>query len=528
MMITMLLKRLLCLLSILFMVSGCGIFNKPEPTITPFILQTVIAVPVDSDNLKYVECPFEEVEDIPREARADIRCANLTVPEDWQQPNGPKIKLAVAIVKTANTEPKPDPILVMIGNPGYGSYIAYVLPYIFENIFAQRDLIIVDQRGTGFSDPSIECTEISNLSIASNANLTVQEANDLLVEASRTCFNKVKAEGINLSDYTTTAEAADLDYLRQVLGISKWNIYSVLDGSRLALTMMREYPQVIRSVVLDSPVPLQANPVTEWGTNVERTFERFFNRCAGDVQCAKYYPDLEETFYTLLDQLDGEPIVFDVANQNSGERFKVSLDSERMITLFLLLLNTVNDRESLPEVPRMVYQLRDGKTEVVKQLMGRLPQEVLPSSAMDFWMDCNEESHFTTLEQVRTANANINPHLQEYFDAQAEGGFRACEEWKAPGVSDSENQPVASGIPTLLLAGEYDWTEPPEWAEIAAQTLRNSTVVEFPAIGQIVYASSQWSVCSHQIVEAFLETPAVKPDTSCASAPFKITWITLP
>jgi pimeloyl-ACP methyl ester carboxylesterase len=527
-MLSMRLKRLLCLWSLLFLASGCGIFNKPEPTIPPLIPETVIAIPVEPDDLQYVECPFEDSENIPQEARADIRCANLTVPEDWQQPNGPKIKLAVAIVKTANTEPKPDPILVMIGNPGYGSYIAYVLPYIFENIFAQRDLIIVDQRGTGFSDPSIECTEISNLSIASNANLSLQEANDRLVEASRTCFTKVKASGINLSDYTTTAEAADLDYLRQVLGISKWNIYSVLNGSRLALTMMREYPQVIRSVVLDSPVPLQVNPTTEWGTNVEKTFERFFNRCAGDVQCAKYYPDLKETFYVLLDQLDAEPIVFDVANQNSGERYKVSLDSERMITLFLLLLNTVNDRESLPEVPRMVYQLRDGKTEAVKQLMGRLPQDVLPSSAMDFWMNCNEELHFTTLEQVRTSNANINPHLREYFDAQAEGGFRACEEWKAPGVSDSENQPVASGIPTLLLAGEYDWNEPPEWAKLTAQTLRNSTVVEFPAIGQIVYASSQWSVCSHQIVEAFLETSAVKPDTSCASAPFKITWITLP
>ena len=123
---------------------------------------------------------------------------------------------------------------------------------------------------------------------------------------------------------------------------------------------------------------------------------------------------------------------------------------------------------------------------------------------------------------------NINSHLQEYFNAQAEGSFEACEDWKAPGVSDTENQPVASGIPALLLAGQFDWYEPPEWAELTAQTLKNSTTVEFRGVGQLVYASSQWSVCSHQIVEAFLETPAVKPDTSCASAPFKITWITLP
>ena len=136
--------------------------------------------------------------------------------------------------------------------------------------------------------------------------------------------------------------------------------------------------------------------------------------------------------------------------------------------------------------------------------------------------------NFTTLEQVKQRNRNLNSHLQEYFNAQAEGSFEACEDWKAPGVSDTENQPVASGIPALLLAGQFDWYEPPEWAELTAQTLKNSTTVEFRGVGQLVYASSQWSVCSHQIVEAFLETPAVKPDTSCASTPFKITWITLP
>jgi pimeloyl-ACP methyl ester carboxylesterase len=524
----MLLKRVLCLLSVLFLVSGCGIFKKPEPTIAPFIQTTVVAVEVQPEDLQYVECPFEGIDEISPEEMPDVRCANLTVPEDWQQPDGPKIKLAVAIIKTDNPNPKPDPLLVFLGNPGYGLYIAFAVPYLFESIYAQRDFIVIDQRGTGFSQPAIDCPELARLSSGSNVNLSLQEANDLLVEASRTCFEKAKATGINLADYTTTAEAADLDYLRQVLGISQWNIYSFMNGSRLALTMMREYPQAIRSVVLDTPVPLQANPAAEWGTNVEKTFERFFNRCAGDEQCAKYYPDLKEDFYALLDQLDAEPIVFDVANQNSGERYKLSLDSERLITLLLLLLKTVNDRESQPQVPRMVYQLRDGKTEVAAQLFGRLPQEIIPGTAMDLWIDCNEELSFITLEQVKLANGNIDPHLREYFNIQAEGVFQACKEWKAPGVSDTQNLPVTSGVPTLLLAGEYDWNEPPEWAELTAQTLRNATVVEFPGIGQIVYVNTKWSVCSNKIVDTFLETPGVKPDTSCASAPFKITWITLP
>ena len=403
-MLPLLLKRLLCLLCLLFLVSGCGIFKKPEPTIAPFISSTVVAVPIESDTLKYVECPFEGTDEIPPEQMADIRCAKLTVPEDWQQPNGTKIQLAVAIVKTESSNPKPDPVLVFLGNPGYGIFIAYALPYIFESIFTQRDFIIVNQRGTGFSDPSIECQELSNLSGGSNTNLSPQEANDRLVEASRTCFDKVKAKGINLPNYTTTAEAADLEYLRQALGISKWNIYSFANGSRLALTMMREYPQTIRSVVLDSPVPPQANPAAEWGTNAEKTLERFFNSCAGDEQCAKFYPDLKTTFYALLDRLDAEPIVFTVSNQYSGERYQVTLDSDRLITYLLLLFNTLNDRESLPQVPRMIYQLRDGKTEAAEHMMARLPSDSLPGTGMELWIDCNEELNFTTLEQVKQRN----------------------------------------------------------------------------------------------------------------------------
>ena len=237
---------------------------------------------------------------------------------------------------------------------------------------------------------------------------------------------------------------------------------------------------------------------------------------------------MEKTFYALLDQLDAEPVVFTVSNQYSGERFKVSLDSERLITYLLLLFNTLNDRESLPQVPRMIYQLRDGKTEAAEHMMARLPSDGLPGSAMELWFDCNEELSFITLEQVKQQNGNMNSHLQEYFNAQAEGSFTACENWKASGVLDTENQPVASGIPALLLAGELDWYEPPEWADLAAKTLRNSTVVEFRGVGQLVYASSLWSACTRGIVDTFLETPGVKPDTSCASAPFRLTWITLP
>ena len=143
-------------------------------------------------------------------------------------------------------------------------------------------------------------------------------------------------------------------------------------------------------------------------------------------------------------------------------------------------------------------------------------------------MDCNEEYHFSTLEKVTKANTNVDPRLQKYFDSHAEGILRACEEWGGPGVPETENQAVTSSIPTLLLAGEFDWNTPPTWAEWTAQTLSNSTVLEFPGTGQIVYLSGTSSICAHEVVNAFLETPAARPDTSCSSKPIDLLWVTLP
>ena len=521
-------KRLLCLEILLFLVIGCG-KSKSTPTSTPLPTSAPVTVLVESDNFKFIDCPFQIPEGTSQDAMPPIQCATLTVLEDRKQPDGPKIKLAVAIVKSTSTTPKPDPVLVLVGDPGYGLNLATSLQYILQSVYTQRDLIIVDQRGTGYSQPSFNCPEFDDFSHqVVTQNLNMEEANTLYVEASRTCVDRVKATTTNYPAYTTAAVAADLDDLRLALGYHQWNIYSFMDGSRLALTMMRDYPQGIRSVVLDSVVPLQANPTAELGANVELAFNQLFQRCTEDEQCNKAFPKLKSTFYALLDQLDSHSILVDVADLNSGELYKVMLDSERLINFIMILLNSSIDRGALPEVPRMIYQLRDGKTEVAARLLGSYPMFSTGNSAMGQWMGCNEENYFITLEQVAKANENIELHLRKYFDAQAEGTSRACKEWLAPGVPAIENEPVTSDIPALLVAGEFDWYAPPTLAERTAQTLSNSTEVEFPGTGQIIYLSPLWSECSHKIVDAFLETPTAKPDTSCASKPIKLLWVTLP
>jgi pimeloyl-ACP methyl ester carboxylesterase len=524
-------KRLLCLGLFISLMVGCG-KSKSTPTVTPMPSPAPVAALVESQNFKFNDCPFQAPQGMPPEAMQSVQCASLTVPEDRKQPDGPKIQLAVAIVKSSSVAPKPDPLLMLFGNPGIGLDLAISLSYVFDTIYTQRDLIIIDQRGTGYSQPSFSCPEFNKVSYESvTQNLSVQETNDRYIEASRTCANRVKATNANLTAYTTAAVAADLEDLRLALGYKQWNIMAFYNGSRLALTMMRDYPQDIRSVIMDSVVPLQANPLAEWGVNVEIMFDRLFQHCTEDEQCNKAFPQLKSTFYALLAQLDVQQVRVDVADLNSGEQYKVMLDSQQLINFIITLFNYYDVSDALSEVPRMIYQLREGKTETVSRLMGSHPSfntGNIGVLAMAQWVGCNEEYHFTTAEQIAKANENIDLYLQKFFNAQADGTARACEEWGAPGVPAIENQPVTSGIPSLLLAGELNWFTPPAWAEWTAQTLSNSTTVEFFGIGGMVYTSSLWSDCSNKIVDAFLETPTAKPDTSCASKPVKLLWVTLP
>ena len=189
-------------------------------------------------------------------------------------------------------------------------------------------------------------------------------------------------------------------------------------------------------MIIDSVVPLQADPIAELGTNVELAFDRLFERCLEDEDCNKTYPKLKTTFYALLDQLNAQAITIDVADLNSGERYKVMLDSDQLTYFIMVLLSSSIDRESLPEIPRMIYQLKEGKTEVIARLMGSHPLFNTGYSAIGRWMDCNEEYHFGTLEKVTKANTNVDPRLKKtsFSIPRQKEIYRACEEWGVPGV----------------------------------------------------------------------------------------------
>lgn len=219
--------------------------------------------------------PSECVLDSPPDVK--VTCGNLVVPEDRTNPSGKEIRLAVMIFKNQSQNPKPDPILFIIGGPMPNLNFAFGIWYMFQSIRSDRDLIVFDQRGVGDSQPNLDCPEVSDWYNASFSEDTHSpQYGDSLVGAHRACHDRLAQSGINLSAYTSAATVADLKDLRVALGYSSWNIYSLGYGTRLTLQLMREDPGGIRSVILDSVIPPQVDIVAEQAFNAEQVLNLMF------------------------------------------------------------------------------------------------------------------------------------------------------------------------------------------------------------------------------------------------------------
>jgi len=443
-------------------------------------------------------------------------CGYLTVPEDRSQPDGPTIRLHVAIFKSHSDNPAPDPVVYLAGGPGENALEA--APLVFNRRFApflaNRDLIIFDQRGTGYSEPALDCPEFTDLAYETlDQDLSPEESAALGTEAIYSCHDRLVSEGINLAAYNSAESASDLNDLRLALGYEEWNLLGISYGTRLALTAMRDYPEGIRSVILDSTYPLQVSLYVRAPANLDRALNVLFADCAADPACSEAYPELETVFYELVDQLNDSPVTFSATQPLSGETYDVLLNGDGLIGF---LFQSLYATEVIPFLPKIIFDARDGNYDTLALLMGSFLMNIeFVSMGMQYSVQCGEEVYFSSPGEFAAA-AEAYPETQNLFDSSPNLGepiFTICEIWGAKEADPIENEPVNSDIPTLVLAGEYDPITSPSWGELAAETLDNSFYCEFPGVGH--GASISGEECPLSIALAFLDDPTTEPDGSC-------------
>jgi pimeloyl-ACP methyl ester carboxylesterase len=450
-------------------------------------------------------------------AGRDVRCGFVVVPEDRSMPNGPTVRLAVAIFPSPKPHPAADPFVFLQGGPGgalisdFGSGITKQNRTI--DYPADRAVILVDQRGTGLSQPSLACKETTDLDYRTlDQNLSPQRDAALTVQATQQCRSRLAASGINLNAYTTLANAADVSDLRLALGYPALNLYSVSYGTRVALTVMRTHPQGIRSVILDSVEPPGVNAITSPLFSSARAFGVLFAGCANDLACNAAFPHLQQTFYRVVQRLNAAPVPIQTKDQ-TGKIYTVLLTGDRLTNL---LFSALYVTPFIPALPAMIALADQANLRIPSAIYGLLElTDASLNQGVFYSVECGEDAPFATAQQVVADARILNPVIRPDIVVGQLTELQVCRRWDVRAVPAEQRQPVTSAIPTLILSGQYDPITPPAASLQAAKTLSHGYRFVFPGTGHGVY---QTNSCPNRIVVAFEDNPAHPPNASCIAA----------
>ena len=431
------------------------------------------------------------------------------MPENRAIPNSPLIQLHVAVFLSTAEGPDHDPVMHLAGGPGSSSLdvAGYLFGQGLDAVLERRDFIFFDQRGTGHSLPRLDCPERNALTpMILSGTLSGEQESQVIVDAFHRCRDRLTAQGIDLSAYNSAASAADVNDLRLALGYNQLNLYGDSYGTRLALTVMRDFPGAVRSVVLDSTYPLEVNLYTTLAPNAERAFDVLFDDCATDLTCNTAYPNLRTVFYNLVAQLNTNPVT--VSLSVGGVNYPVLLTGDLLIdVLFVGLYNPV----VTTGMPKLIYQIQNGEYSILRNRLS-LYFDTSSALGMGTSVQCAEEVPFNSGEDAYTAAQGVQPDIAAFFPQSVQYLFTLCQDWTGVPPNPRENQPVISNIPTLILAGEFDPITPPAWGQMTASHLPNSYYYEFPGNGHWVTRSSR---CALSIMLTFLDNPLNPPDASC-------------
>ena len=452
-------------------------------------------------------------------------CGTVTVPQDRSVENGGNFDLAVVVFPSEADEAAPDPVVYLAGGPGENALdtLEFTFDDLFRPFLSTRDVIVFDQRGAGYSEPDAECPEFVELEIdLLDEPVGVDEEGERGLAAAEACFERLTSEGVTLSALSTAESAADVHAIMTALGYDEWNLLGISYGTRLAQTVMRDRPEGVRSVILDSVVPLEADMIAQTPGSFDRALQALLDGCAASSTCGTDYPNLEQTLMNAVTQLTDSPVEGTVTNQLTLESFaSVSGGTDLAEQVFQGLYSA----EVIPLLPEMIALASEGETGLLDLLRGvTLTNSPFISTGMQIALLCTEEVPFTTEEAIRKANEPYS-RVRDMLEGSRPLGseiFDLCATWGLADAPAVENEPVVSDIPTLVLAGQYDPITPPSGGRQVADRLTNATFVEFAAAGHAAMTTGE---CALDILASFLDDPTAEVNGACASDQPPPAWV---
>ena len=455
--------------------------------------------------------------EVPDTVAALADCGYVTVPEIHSQPDGPTIQVAVVRARSTGENPAPDPLFMEQGGPGGSSidlFATQALPGlpVMQTLLNSRDLVFVEQRGTLHSLPSMLCPEQTASQLAELQGL-IEENDTTFV---KDCAARMQEEGVNLSAFNSIENAADMYAVAETLGYDSFNYYGVSYGTLLGQYVIDQadaHEAQLRSVTIDAVVASDVDFNGRSADTASYALRNLFANCAQNELCNREFPDLENVFLGLVDQLNQEPISMTLtvpaetleAVPDAPETIDITLTGEDLIDVTFQKLYQAAEGQVLP---RHIYETaKNNDYQWIEQALSKALTPSTSARGMYFTMLCARQSSFTNAGEFFGV-----PYEQFVYRNDDELFFAACDllqvEQEEPFVLDNTD------IPMLILNGTNDPITPLPYGEYVGSKMDTAYVYLFPGSG---HGAIPFIPCAADIMVDFMADPAQAPDSSCLS-----------
>ena len=440
--------------------------------------------------------------------KEELLCGKLTVFENRETRSGRTIDLNVVVLPALDSTSKEEPLFDLAGGPGVAATGGAAF-YANEGkeYRRHRDVVLIDQRGTGKSNPL-------------TAPARTKSPQDYLTEMYPVEYVKnlrrTLEEHADLTQYTTSIAMDDLDDVRSWLGYERINLFGLSYGSRAVLVYLRQHPDRVHTATIIGVAPTYLKMPLYHSQAAARAMELLLQECERDSTCHQAFPQIRLDWQNVLSQLGREParVLYSPADKSAPVTVEIQRDifAERIRTWMY-------DRDKTQRIPFIIHQAAQSD-------FGPFLREAISPSISDFIADgmylsvtCAEDTPF--INQAEAAKLNEGNPFGNYRVFQQS---RACSLWPQGKIPADYHDPVSSNVPVLIFSGTMDPVTPPQRGEEVAKYLPNSRHVIIPQAGHGVDGLSDQGCVDRIIIEFMDKGSARDLDTSCvermAAPPF--------
>ncbi len=472
-------------------------------------------IPKHPNHFKPVACSEFDLDPPP-----NFKCGYVIVPEDhFSANNYNTIQIAVAIAQATGDTPQSNPIIYLEGGPGISAIAGSVTftNFVYNLELPDRDIVYIDQRGAGLSQPHLTCPEITNFVVGSLDKPWQDEQyiDNYLIRLAE-CLDYLKRQGINLTAYTSVQNAADVIVVAETLGYDEINLFGISYGARLTLTILRDFGQTgyIRSAVIGGVYGPEANTL-EFPINFKQRLDILFDICEQDANCHQSYPNLQRRFAEYLAELDHNPKKIDFTLPD-GTSIEAIIDD----TVFLnrLFSALVGGKRMVGKLPKLLDSTMKGDPALFSFALF-LYTKYSESIAWGMFtaVQCQEEFLLLTPDEIAKAKDTIPTQMVGWGLRFPESSSKLpvfCETFGFEPADPREAKAVSSDVPTLVISGRYDPFTPPEWADRASEGLSRAYIYILEDAGHDAASAGS---CPHLLVHNFYADPSQAPDDICVT-----------